>query len=104
MGGPSDTMRRAVVGPDGRAWLLELRDVEVATLRDHLLLATVLRRLRRTPAWQTTVLDPDGEVVDEREFPTAAEARSFVAAVAERIEAGHPTPLPLPFRSPEGRP
>lgn len=85
---PSDTLRRAVVGPDGRSWLLELRDTGFMALHRHFFLALLLKAVGKTPAWQATLMDDNGVEVAHYESRDPAAARSWVGSVAERIEAG----------------
>ncbi len=82
-------MRRAVVGPDGKSWLLELRDTGFAYLQNHFFLAPLLKAIGSTPSWRATLLDA-GMKVAEYESPDPAAAQAWVLSVAELIEAGLP--------------
>lgn len=85
---PSDTLRRAVVGPDGRSWILELRDGGFSSLRNHFFLALLLKRLRRSPGWRAVLVDAGGQSVATFESSDPSAAKTWVADMAERIEAG----------------
>jgi len=83
-------MRRAVVGPDGESWLLELRDTGFAHLHNHFFLALLLNAIGKTPSWRATLLDDTGMKVAEYESRDPAAAQAWVRSVAKRIEAGLP--------------